>query len=498
MLYLVPAILVSLYAVLCPYTKVEESFNIQAIHDAIYHAHNITNYDHHEFPGVVPRTFIGPIIVSAISSPFIFIFSYFTTSKLVSQYIVRMCLGLIVAYGLNKFTKALKLYYDSTTSKCFILIVCSQFHFLFYSSRPLPNVFALCLVLLALSSWLRNKNESFIWFSAAAIIIFRFELCILLGTCLVISLINGKINIKEILLTSIPAAVVTLGLTVLVDSYLWGHWVWPEGQVMWYNVFLNKSSNWGTSPFHWYFTSVLPRSLLTSILPVMYGVWLKPGRSSSLLIPSLAFILVFSKLPHKELRFIIYTFPMLNAVAASALAHIYNRSTSSKRFSLLGLISLACLVLNLMFSIILLSASLHNYPGGEILKELHEKIPCSQSPPVNLHICNLAAQTGVSRFGEQCPHWRYNKTENLMLTDLLHAPHITHTIMEYNTQLPTLWYDTYKKLTTVDSYAGFGLIKLNQYFGPVFPNFFNLPVLPNVKTAPALVLWQRRDFGNQS
>jgi len=62
------ATVVSAYVLLAPYTKVEESFNVQAAHDLIYHGLDIEKYDHLEFPGVVPRTFLGKHCITVITA----------------------------------------------------------------------------------------------------------------------------------------------------------------------------------------------------------------------------------------------------------------------------------------------------------------------------------------------------------------------------------------------------------------------------------------------
>ena len=57
-----PLLAVVGHAVLAPFSKVEESFNTQAVHDLLFA--DFADFDHHTFPGTVPRTFLGAIAVA--------------------------------------------------------------------------------------------------------------------------------------------------------------------------------------------------------------------------------------------------------------------------------------------------------------------------------------------------------------------------------------------------------------------------------------------------
>ena len=71
--------LVLLHLYISPFTKVEESFHVQATRDVLVHGIPFRNvdtavagqYDHVEFPGAVPRTFLGAVVLAGLSKPWI-------------------------------------------------------------------------------------------------------------------------------------------------------------------------------------------------------------------------------------------------------------------------------------------------------------------------------------------------------------------------------------------------------------------------------------------
>lgn len=74
---LLPTVIL-IHLLVAPYTKVEESFHVQATHDILVHGFpsdkadlNRNNYDHFAFPGAVPRTAVGAAVLAKLSYPMI-------------------------------------------------------------------------------------------------------------------------------------------------------------------------------------------------------------------------------------------------------------------------------------------------------------------------------------------------------------------------------------------------------------------------------------------
>lgn len=187
----------------------------------------------------------------------------------------------------------------------------------------------------------------------------------------------------------------------------------------------------------------------------------------SLFVPCFSFIFLYSFLPHKELRFIYPILPFLNCIAgvgyqrlvqasetirlrrlkhekeegsstsssSSSRASTADTTTSpaSSSFAILFGLVYRMIQFGLIVSIGIASVSLYvsswNYPGGEAFHKFHQLIDCdpttsttSSQPLPLLHISNLAATTGVTRFGEVSKCVRYSKLEGIKVEQLQQHP----------------------------------------------------------------------------
>uniref|UniRef100_A0A803M4M0 Mannosyltransferase n=1 Tax=Chenopodium quinoa TaxID=63459 RepID=A0A803M4M0_CHEQI len=366
------------YVFAIPYTKVEESFNMQAMHDILYNRQHLAEIRH--------------------------------------------------KFGLQ-------------VEAFFVLLTALQFHLLFYSTRPLPNILALGLVNMAYGYWLKGSCYTALQFLVIATLIFRCDVLLLACPIGLQLLLSRSVSLWKAIKCCSTAAILSIGLTVLVDSIMWRRVVWPEFEVFWFNSVLNRSSEWGVSSIHWYFTSALPRSLLAAYPLVLLGLLLD-RRILPFLLPVLSFVILYSKLPHKELRFVISSIPVFNMTAAISASRIYNnRKKSFWRLIYIGMLGL--FLISLGCTILFFMASYHNYPSGYALRKLHEKDliayiqlftvggerrilvkegggHLNHTGEISVHIDTYSAMNGITRFCESGHPWRYSKEENLASQDYYH------------------------------------------------------------------------------
>ncbi|KAK3939708.1 hypothetical protein QBC46DRAFT_364677 [Diplogelasinospora grovesii] len=412
--------LILVHLLIAPYTKVEESFNIQATHDVLVYGtptsdinHKLSSsYDHFTFPGAVPRTFIGPVLLAGISQPLVTIlgFEY-------AQLIVRAVLGLFNSAALLIFASNLRRAYGSGVARWYLVLQASQFHVIFYASRTLPNMFAFGLTTLAFGMFLPHPNPKSILprqrlgiaLFVFAAVVFRSEIALLLATSALYLLIVPAISLEQLIPPFVISFLVALLVSVPVDSYFWQKPLWPELWGFYYNAILGISSDWGVSPWHYYFTSAIPRLLVNPLtymilIPISLRHPALAPAGRRLVIPSLLFIAIYSLQPHKEARFIFYVVPPLTAAAALGANFISNRFSKSIVYKLLTLALIVSVLVSFVASSAMLLVSSLNYPGGEALAYLRDNLILQQPEPISsgvipVHADVLACMTGVTLFG---------------------------------------------------------------------------------------------------
>ncbi|KAG9238665.1 glycosyltransferase family 22 protein [Amylocarpus encephaloides] len=483
-----------LHLLVAPYTKVEESFNIQAIHDITKFGLPLRNissalqaYDHATFPGAVPRTFIGALALAGVSKPMIAVAGWGQ-----AQLSVRAALGLFNAACLWKYERGLRSAFGPDVGRWYVLLQATQFHVIYYASRTLPNMLAFGLTTLAFGQFLPRpgrldpqRQRRGIAILVFAAVVFRSEIALLLATQVLSSLLQSRISLQAVITTGIVSGLLSVTTTTLIDSYFWQKPLWPELWGFYYNVFEGKSSDWGTSPFMHYFTSLLPKLLLNPLIQFMFipMAVVEPATkidALNLVIPSLLFIAIYSIQPHKEARFIIYVVPQLTAAASLSASWIWTRRSKNPKYTIGAILLVLSLLGSFVASTAMLLVSSLNYPGGEAIASLHKILTHTPWPehsndsiqaPINIHMDVLSCMTGVTRFHQLAQHdtssiyplvdgknfrVHYDKTEN---STILLAPsfwaQFDYALMED----PSAALGNWEIVDTIFAYSGIELLR---------------------------------------
>ena len=76
--------------------------------------------------------------------------------------------------------------------------------------------------------------------SSAAQAVFRCDVLLLLGLVSLQLLGSRQLGLGGGVAAGLAAAGTSVGASVAVDSWFWRRWLWPEGEVLWFNTVLNK------------------------------------------------------------------------------------------------------------------------------------------------------------------------------------------------------------------------------------------------------------------
>lgn len=417
-----------IHVIFVPFTKVEESFSLQAIHDIIAFGigpNGKVQFDHLTFSGAVPRSFVGPLLLAIISYPILFVFKLFNLIQNSAQagLIVRLTLTTLHAVSVSLFANLVVRHRE--TKRFFSILYCIQFHPIFWAGRTTPNGLVLPFANFALSlifadSKQHRTNHVGLFILTTCAVIARLEV---LGLIIPIALMIASEGIRsslKMIQTGILAGICAISISVPLDTYLWNRpfriwnplnpdstegFAWPELEAVLFNVIEGKSSEWGISPWHAYISQHVGKLIsIPCIILIFAGIAISVHsrftRKSKDQLKPLAVIVchigMMSCLGHKETRFITYLTPLLNLYAAKGANAIWQ----SARQTLLLQNFLRIFVCTLfggtiLMTIISLYASAGNYPGGEALKALHELLPNQNA---TVHIDVLPAMTGVSLF----------------------------------------------------------------------------------------------------
>ncbi|XP_058082019.1 mannosyltransferase APTG1 [Magnolia sinica] len=215
-------------------------------------------------------------------------------------------------------------------------------------------------------------------------------------------------RVKFLFLEVVPIGALVLGITSLLDRWMYGSWVFVPLNFLKFNFLSSGGDYYGTHKWHWYFTQGFS-VMLFSFLPFsIAGIFQSKEWKLSGLI---AWVLgLYSVLGHKEFRFVLPVLPIALMFSGYSLAAMENLDSSDNRKKGASKFHIRCptkMQLSIFFLLVTnlpmaLYMSLVHQRGSEdvmnfLAKEaLHGRVdsviflmPCHATPYYSTLHCNL-------------------------------------------------------------------------------------------------------------
>ena len=425
-----------------PYTKIEESFNIQAIHDILkYGIFDLSNYDHTKYSYGISGSFIAPLIIAFLMKPFIYLGILETKTSLLTQMSLQLGARGIIAilnilsivffkncvqirilkqllksgnsgskrtgnvnknniYNMDEESIVAP---SSSLSYWVDIFLLGQFHLMYYCSRSLPNfIIAFAVSNIAFGLLAMGKFNIAVFLLSFGGMTFNFELFLLaiamvLGQVITESHFTNEIDLTHFLTSDknetktryfkifkhiLYGIILGASLSYIIDSYFWGYNTVPEVESFLLNR--NIELNLG-EPVHAYFTKYLLIFFLPPTILALnyYGLQYSYDNFKLFFVleaTAIAYVCIMSLKPHKEWRFISYIVPILLVIGANGCSFTLININYKDPFGIIIpiLISISPLV-SLFISFVFSYLGSKNYPGGVALAKFNEYILTDQT-----------------------------------------------------------------------------------------------------------------------
>ncbi len=260
----------------------------------------IFNWDYH----LKIRSWLQPFIYSILIWPLQFLNGFQMAT------VIRLFNGLLGLFALRKFLKLYIPHDRERLTRILLISLCTWYVPLLLVRTNSESLSTTFFLLGFFYYEQRRKPLSMIFLSLSFLI--RYQMALVICPLILIDLIKKKIDLVTLLkMTLVFTLFVSIG--ALIDYWGYGSWNLTPYNYFFENLVQDKASNFGTSPFYYYFTKPLlkgipPLSILVLALALKF-LW--KNRFSSLTLALVCFILTHSLIPHKEVRFLNFIYILL-------------------------------------------------------------------------------------------------------------------------------------------------------------------------------------------